>query len=79
MGLKVLKWTPKSPHLNPIEMLWSIIDKRLASKPIFSKVALIEQIREEWNEIDLELYVKLVESMPERIHKCLKAKGGHFL
>jgi transposase len=37
MGLKVLKWTPKSPDLNPIEMLWSIIDKRLASKPIFQK------------------------------------------
>lgn len=30
LKLNVLDWAPKSPDLNPIEMLWSIIDKRLA-------------------------------------------------
>ena len=29
MKLKVLDWAPKSPDLNPIEMLWSILDKKL--------------------------------------------------
>ena len=29
--------------------------------------------------IDKDLCVKLVESMSERIQKCLKAKGGHFV
>jgi transposase len=79
LGLKVLKWAPKSPDLNPIEMLWSIIDKRLIANPIYSKTALLERIQQEWDRIEVELCVKLVESMPERIRKCLKAKGGHFL
>ena len=79
MKLNLLNWTPKSPDLNPIEMLWSIIDKKLALRPIYSKATLIERIQEEWDQIDTELCVKLVQSMPERIKKCLKAKGGHFM
>jgi len=79
MKLKVLDWAPKSPDLNPIEMLWSILDKKLASKPIYSKLALQDRLEEEWNNIDQNLCLKLVDSMPERIQNCLKAKGGHFL
>jgi transposase len=79
LKLNVLDWAPKSPDLNPIEMLWSILDKKLASKPIYSKSALTDRLQQEWNNIDQDLCIKLVESMPERIQKCLKAKGGHFL
>ena len=35
-------------------------------------------LQEECNNIDQDLCIKLIESMPERIKKCLKAKGGHF-
>ena len=79
LKLNVLERAPKSPDLNPVEMLWSILDKKLTTKPIYSKVALIERLREEWNNVDKDLCVKLVESMSERIQKCLKAKGGHFV
>lgn len=79
LKLNVLNWAPKSPDLNPIEMLWSILDKKLGSKPMYSKIALIDRLQEEWNLIDQDLCIKLVDSMPERIRKCLKAKGGHFL
>lgn len=79
LKLKMLDWAPKSPDLNPIEMLWSIIDKRLAAKPIYSKSELKDRLQEEWNNIDQDLCIKLVESMPERIRKCLRAKGGHFM
>ncbi|CAM4796680.1 unnamed protein product [Rotaria magnacalcarata] len=79
LKLKMLDWAPKSPDLNPVEMLWSILDKKLASKPIYSKAALVERLQEEWNNVDKDLCIKLVESMPDRIRKCLKAKGGHFV
>ena len=79
LKLNVLDWAPKSPDLNPIEMLWSIIDKRLAATPIYSKQGLRERLDEEWNNISKDLCIKLVDSMPERIQKCLKVKGGHFL
>ena len=29
LKLNLLNWAPKSPDLNPIEMLWSIIDKKI--------------------------------------------------
>ena len=77
--LDLLDWAPKSSDLNPIEMLWSILDKKLASKPIYSKAALIDRLQEQWNDVDQDLRIKIVESMPERIRKCLKAKGEHFL
>ena len=38
----------------------------------------MERIQEEWAKIDIDFCVKLVESMPERVRKCLKAKGGHL-
>ena len=79
LKLSVLDWAPKSPALNPVEMLWSILDKKLITKPVYSKAALIVRLQEESNNIDKDLYIKLVESMPERICKCLKTKGGHFL
>ena len=79
LKLTVLDWVPKSPDLNPIEMLWSILDKQLASRSINSRAALMKWLQEEWGKIDQDLCIKLVESMSERIRKCLKAKGGHFM
>ena len=78
LKLNLLDWAPKSPDLSPIEMLSSVLDKKLASKPIYSKAALMDRLQEEWDNVDQDLCIKLVESMPERIRKCLKAKGGHF-
>ena len=40
LKLNVLEWSVKSPHLNPIEMLCSILDKKLAAKPIYSIIEL---------------------------------------
>ena len=60
-------------------MLWSTLEKRLASKPIYSRTTLMERPEEGWVNIDQELCIKLVESIPERTQKCLKAKGEHCL
>ena len=79
LKLRMLHWAPKRPDLNPLEMLWSILEKRLAAKSIYSKTASIERLQAKWNNIDKDLSIKLVESMLERIRKCLKAKAGHFL
>ena len=79
LKLGMLEWAPKSPDFNPVEMLWSILDKKLVAKSIYLKAVLIERFQGNWNNIDKDLCIKLVESMPERIHKCLKAKGGYFL
>ena len=59
-------------------MLWSILDKRLASRPIYSRAALMECLQEEWGNIDQDLCIKLVESMPETNTKVCKGKRWTF-
>ena len=79
MKLNMFEWVAKSPDLNPVDMLWSIIDKRLAAKLIYTKEQLKERLKEECNGIDQQLCLNLIDSMFNRIQKCLKAKGGHFM
>jgi transposase len=47
LKFKVLDWASRSCDLNPIEMLWSIIDKKLISKPIYNKETLRQRLEEE--------------------------------
>ena len=47
LELNVLEWTVKSPDFNPIEMLCSIFDTKLAVKPIYSIMELRQWLEEE--------------------------------
>ena len=47
LKLRALEWALKRPDLNPARMLWSVLDKKLATKPIYSKAALIVRLQEE--------------------------------
>lgn len=78
LKFKLLDWAPRSCDLTPIEMIWSMTDKKLSAKPIYSKETLRQRLEDEWNNVSVELCQKLSDSMPDRINKCLKAKGGHF-
>ena len=80
LKLNVLKWPEKSPDLNPIEMLLcSILDKKLAAKPIYSIMELRQRLEDKWNGTRQLSCLNLIDSMPDRIQKCLKSKGGHFM
>ena len=79
LKLNVLEWPAKSSDLNPIEMLCSILDKKLAAKPIYSIMELRQRLEEEWNGISQLSCLNLIDSMPDRIQKYLKSKGGHFM
>ncbi|CAF4419320.1 unnamed protein product, partial [Rotaria magnacalcarata] len=54
-GVKLLEWSAKSPDLNVIEHLWSIIDDKLKSKSISSVKELTEALSTEWLSIKPEL------------------------
>ena len=43
----VLKWPAKGSDLDPVEMFWSILDKKLAAKPIYSIIELRQRLEEE--------------------------------
>ena len=46
LKVNVLEWPAKILNLNPVEMLCSILDKKLAAKPIYSITELRQQLEE---------------------------------
>jgi hypothetical protein len=77
-GVEVMDWPPRSPDLNPIEHIWSLIDQRISGIRFNSLTQLEEELARQWNNITTTECLNLIESMPERIRLCLKAKGGYF-
>ena len=76
--LKILDWPAKNPNLNPIEFVWSILDKKLITTSIYNKATLRKRQVEKWKSLGIDLHCSLVNSMPERLTKYLQAKGEHF-
>ncbi|CAB5393933.1 unnamed protein product [Rhizophagus irregularis] len=79
-NINVLDWLAQSPDLNPIENLWSELERRLrkdGSIIITNKTSLWEKIQTSWNNIETEVCTKLIETMPRRIEDVIKQKGGY--
>ena len=75
LGVKLLEWPAKSPDLNVVEHLWSIIDNKLKLKSISTVKELIEALSTEWLSIKPGLCNKLVFSIPKKIHRCIANNG----
>ena len=77
-NVETLDWPPQSPDMNPIENLWSIIKRRRQKKfgmPA-TRIALIDQIFDIWDNIEPEVIDNLAQSANRRIEAVLKAKGN---
>ena len=82
-GIKLLDWPSYSPDLNPIENLWSIM-KRRVEKKVNKALAQEKQvtcsmfkgfIKSEWDNLELSVFLRLVDSMPNRIGEILMRNG----
>jgi hypothetical protein len=76
--VEVMDWPARSPDLNPIEHIWSMIDQRINGMRFDSLAQLEEELVRQWNAVTRTECVYLIESMPERILLCLKAQGDYF-
>ncbi len=74
--IKKLDWPPYSPDLNPIEHLWSEIERKIRTYYIKNKEDLKKAISDAWLHIEPEKLRKLVQSMPRRLEQVIKNKGG---
>jgi transposase len=78
-NVSVLPWPAKNPHLNPIEHVWDLLDRRVRARAIPPRnvwelaVALVE----EWGNISPQELANLVQSMRRRCTAVLNAAGGH--
>ena len=77
--LNVIEWPGNSPDLNPIENLWAITKSWLQKLDCTTMTKLIEAIIQVcYRDTQIKKNCqKLIESMPNRLKKVLKNKGGH--
>ena len=76
MGLMWWKASPRKVTCNPIENIWAILDERLESKKFKTENGMKKAIRQVWDEVDLSLLHNLINSIPDRLRRIRKAKGG---
>lgn len=76
--IKPMEWPPQSPDLNPIENLWAILDSRVDKTGVTNKHNYFQALENAWEDLDPQHLKNLVESMPKRLQKLLKARGGHI-
>ena len=76
-GMIALEFPPYSPDLNPIENLWSILQRRVEQRTCDTMEELQDVISDEWNKISPDLLQKLAHSMPARCQAVIEAEGWH--
>lgn len=77
-NIPLLDWPPTSPDVNPIENIWKDIDHGLTKYRITNVAELRQAITDIWNNYPLERCIKLVDSVPKRVSRVLKAKGDNI-
>ena len=72
-----LTWSSQSPNMNPIENLWSILDRNLRKKKMkpSSKPELLALLRQTWQEIPQDDIRQLINGLPRRVLALKTAKG----
>ena len=71
-------WPTQSPDLNPIEHLWSCLERLIQHRRVFIKNIheLKAALEEVWGEIHVDLAARLVGNMNDRCQAVIDAKGG---
>ena len=76
-GIRTLKWPAKSPDLNPIENIWSLLKLKVRRQVAHGTtlIQLEEIIKEAWASIPQEAIDNLVQGMSSRVQKLLASRG----
>jgi transposase len=70
------EWPPRSPDLNPIENIWSLLISGMAAHKPTTLEGLTKALRKVWGKIPQETIATTVRSMPERCRAVIDGKGA---
>lgn len=72
-------WPSGSPDLNPLDYrLWNILEEKACCKPHRNIEALKADLVKAAASLPLDVVRAAIDEWPDRLKKCVKAKGGHF-
>lgn len=74
-NINILDWPAQSPDLNPIEHLWSVLDRQIRHKKHSNLNDFMTSLQEEWKNISPDCIAKLVDSLPDRCRAVIASKG----
>ncbi|GFT14467.1 transposable element Tcb2 transposase [Trichonephila clavipes] len=76
-----MEWPACSPDLDPIELVWDILGRRIAARPRPPATVrdLENALLEEWNSIPQSLIDNPIASMENRCAAVLAVRGDHTL
>ena len=74
-GIDVMDWPSYSPDLNPIENLWADVKRRAEMDNPQDVESLRNALQKAWDETDMRLIKKLIESMPRRLKRVREQAG----
>jgi transposase len=73
--VNVLDWPAQSPDLNPIEHLWSELDRQLQDRNCNTPDQLFDILKGGWEELEQKYLENLIDSMPRRCAAVIRANG----
>jgi transposase len=72
---ETIDWPSNSPDANPIENVWSVLERRVEKRHPSSIDELDRFLKEEWKKVDKSLLINLIRSMKTRCMGLIDSKG----
>ena len=72
---ETIDWPSNSPDANPIENLWSVLERRVEKRHPSNIDELDRFLKEEWEKVDKSLLSNLIGSMKTRCMALIDSKG----
>ena len=73
--IRTLEHPPYSPDLNPIELVWAYLKKRVMIKVYKDLHEVLDKIVQEWSEIPLDMINRLIDNHCLRVEEVFRLKG----